>query len=40
MDKISAQEKADAREKFENQLRCAFVKFDNAEEEEDSNEVS
>lgn len=39
MENLTTQEKADAREQFENQLRCAFVKYDNLDEEEDSSEV-
>lgn len=33
-------EKEDAREHFENQLSCAFVKYDYVEEEEDTPEVT
>lgn len=40
MENLSDKEKAEAREQFENQLRFAFVKYENFEEEEDSNEVN
>lgn len=39
INKLSALEKAEAREEFENQLRCAFVKYDNVEEDEENSEV-
>ncbi|CAG5039441.1 unnamed protein product [Parnassius apollo] len=39
MDSLSEQDKADAREEFENQLRYAFVKFDYPEEDEEPSEV-
>lgn len=40
MENLSAQEKAEARENFENQLRCAFVKYDNnTEDDEENSEV-
>lgn len=37
---ISAIEKAEAREEFENQLRYAFVKYDNFDDDEENTEVS
>lgn len=36
---ISAIEKAEAREEFENQLRYAFVKYDNFDDDEENTEV-
>lgn len=36
---ISAIEKAEAREQFENQLRYAFVKYDHFDDDEENSEV-
>lgn len=40
MNKLSDEEKVEAREQFENQLRYAFVKYYYVEDEEDSSEVN
>ena len=36
---VSALEKAEAREQFENQLRYAFVKYDHLDDDEEHSEV-
>lgn len=36
---VSALEKAEAREHFENQLRFAFVKYDHLDDDEEHSEV-
>ncbi|CAG4942949.1 unnamed protein product [Colias eurytheme] len=38
MEKLSKQEKAEARQQFENQLRYAFIKYDYVDDEEDNTE--
>ncbi|CAF4749010.1 unnamed protein product [Pieris macdunnoughi] len=40
MDKLSKQEKAEARQLFENQLRYAFIKYDYVDDEEDNTEAT
>lgn len=39
MDSLSEQDKAEAREEFENQLRYAFIQYDGHDDEEEPTEV-